>query len=326
MRLFGHTSCAYAVIFSAMIFLSTPLWAETPKGVTEMLQKAADTNNRVSFDTILGMALETWPDKRMDILEAAEGVKPYWLHEDFLEEIDEAEQAEAAAEAASKARGFVYYVDPELWNAKIQLGAGSSTGDTNEKSVTTGLTFKRKFGEAWEHALDLGFDYARNAGTTTRQRFVAKYETLWRAWKKGFLLNYTELELDRFSGFDYRVVENIGAGVDVFDTGKQKLRFEGGPGVRFSKLKETGATESEYLGRLSTTYDVKLSGDLTLKDKSSVIFASESTTFENLAQFNAKLNSHLAARLSVEVKYDSNAPDTTSAWDTATRATLVYGF
>ena len=326
MALLDRTSCLCAVIFSAMIFLSTPLLAETPKGVSDMLKKAADTNNRESFDTILTMALETWPDKRMAILETAEGVKPYWLHTDFLDEIEAAEEAEIAAEAASKARGFVYYVDPALWNAKLQLGAGSSTGDTDEKSISTGLSFKRKFGPAWEHTLDLGFDYARSQSTTTRQRFVAKYETLWRAWEKGFLLNYTELELDRFSGFDYRVVENIGAGIDVFDTGKQKLRFEGGPGVRFSKLKETGVTESEYLGRLSTTYDVKLSGDLTLKDKSSVIFASESTTFENLAQFNAKLNSHLAARLSVEVKYDSNAPEATSAWDTATRATLVYGF
>lgn len=326
MRRFGHTSCAYAVIFSAMMFLSTALWAETPKGVAEMLQKAADTNSRDSFDTILDMALKTWPDKRMDILEAAEGVKPYWLHEDFLEEIEDAEQAKVAAEKASRARGFVYFVDPKLWHAKLQLGAGSSTGDTDEKSLSTGLSFKRTFADAWEHAFDLGFDYARSGGTTTRQRFVAKYETLWRAWNKGFLLNYTELELDRFSGFDFRVVENIGAGVDVFDTGKQKLRFEGGPGVRFSKLKETGFTESEYLGRLSTTYDVKLTGDLSLKDKSSVIFASESTTFENLAQFNAKLNAHLAARLSVEVKYDSNAPEATSAWDTSTRATLVYGF
>ncbi len=326
MNRFGNPFGVFLICIICICLLPSAAISAAPNGVKDMLKKAAETNNKANFVAILSVALETWPDQRMASIIAAEQIKPYWVSDTLLDELDASKKAAVAAEKASKARGVVYYLDPELWNAKFQLGAGTSSGDTDENAVSAGMNFKRSFGANWEHELDIGIDFASSGGITTRQRFVAKYETLWRPWKSGFLLNYTELELDRFSGFDYRVIENIGAGVDVFDTGLHKFRLEGGPGVRFSQLKETGLTETEYLGRISSTYDIKLSGDLTLKDKSAVIFASESITFENTAQFNAKLNSHLAARLSLEVKYDSNAPDATSPWDTATRATLVYGF
>ncbi len=315
-----------AIIFLAFGSIFQPAFADSPKGVSNMLAKAAEINNRISFDAVLFMAIETWPEKRVDILRTAQKIKPYWLNDDFLDEIEEERVAFEEAEAASRARGFVYYVDPELWNAQFEFGAGASTGDTDEKALSAGMNFKREFGNNWEHELDVDFNFARSGSKTTREKLVIKYETLWRPWENAFLLNYTELELDRFSGFKYRLVENIGAGLDLLDDGTHKLRLEGGPGLRFSELSETGEKETEYLGRVSTTYDVKLSRNLGLKDRSAIIFAAESTTFENLAQLSAKLTKSLAARLSLQVKYDSNAPVDTSQWDTSTRASLIFGF
>lgn len=299
--------------------------ADEIKSVKGMLQKAVDNGDEASFDTVLAMALATWPDKRGAILEMAEGLQIDWMATEQVEEIAIAREAVAAAEAASRARGIIYYLDPALWNGQAELGAGSSTGDTDEKSLSVGLSFNRAFGK-WEHDLDFDFDYARSSGETKRQKFVTKYETIWRPWNSAFLLNYTELELDEFSGYDYRVVENIGIGFDLLNSGAHKLRVEGGPGLRFSKLETTGDTETEFLGRLSTTYDWNISDTMTLRDRTSVIFATESTTLKNDLQFSAKLNSHLAARLSFGVQYDSAPPEGTAAWDTSTRATLVYGF
>lgn len=315
------------VTFFLLAFAATSMaHADEIKSVKGMLEKAVERGDEASFDTVLTMALATWPDKRGALLEMAEGIQVDWMATDQIEEIVIAREAAAAAEAASRARGIIYYLDPALWNGQAELGAGSSTGDTDEKSLSVGLSFHRKFGPQWEHDLDMDFDYARSSGETKRQKFVGKYETIWRPWSSAFLLNYTELELDRFSGYDYRVVENIGVGFDLLNKGAHKLRLEGGPGLRFSQFKETGETETEFLGRLSTTYDWKISETMALRDRTSVIFATESTTFENDLQFQAKLNSHLAARLTLGVKYDSAPPEGTAAWDTSTRATLVYGF
>lgn len=321
-----NTFRSFALMFMALAFVSTAeVRADEIKNVKGMLTKAVDAGDEAAFDTVLSMALMTWPDKSVAILEMAEGLKAEWLAVEQIEEIKVAREEKIAAEKASRARGIIYYLDPALWNGQAELGAGSSTGDTDEKALSVGLSFHRNFG-AWEHDLDLDFDYARSSGETKRQKFVTKYETIWRPWSSAFLLNYTELELDRFSGYDYRIVENIGIGFDLLSKGSHKLRVEGGPGLRFSQFKETGVNETEFLGRLSTTYDWKISDSMSLRDRASVIFASESTTLKNALSFSAQLNAHLAARLSFDVQYDSAPPLGTAAWDTSTRATLVYGF
>lgn len=317
---------SFCLLFIALAFVgTTSVQADEIKNVKGMLKMAVEAGDEAAFDTVLSMALVTWPEKRIAILKMAEGLQVSWLAEDQIEEINVAREAALSAEAASRARGIIYYLDPALWNGQAELGAGSSTGDTDEKSLSVGLSFHRNFG-SWEHDLDFDFDYARSSGETKRQKFVSKYETIWRPWKSAFLLNYTELELDRFSGYDYRVVENIGVGFDLISKGNHRFRVEGGPGLRFSRFKETGINETEFLGRLSTTYDWKISDTMSLRDRASVIFASGSTTLKNGLEFSAKLNAHLAARLSFDVQYDSAPPLGTAAWDTSTRATLVYGF
>ncbi|MBV1901205.1 MAG: DUF481 domain-containing protein [Kordiimonadaceae bacterium] len=317
-----------AVFFLAVVFVtgSQPVRADDVATVKVMLEKALETKNKAAFDAVLNVAVVAWPDKRSLILKIAQDVQADWLDATHIEEINMAQKAAVEAEVASKARGIIYFIDPKLWNAQAELGAGSSTGDTNEKALSIGLKFNRKFGKKWEHDLDMDFDYARSSGTTKRQRFLTKYETIWRPWESAFLLNFTELELDRFSGYDYRVVENIGVGFDLLDTDRYKLRVEGGPGIRFSQLEDTGLRETEFLGRLSTTFDWKISEYLSLRDKTSVIFATESNTVENDLRLSAKLNNHMTARLSFDTKYDSNPPINTSAWDTSTRVTLVFGF
>lgn len=300
--------------------------ASDVSSVKGMLQSASKASDKAAFETILKMALTTWPSKQEKILAVAEDVNSEWMRDEHIEQLTAIREAAAAAEKASRDRGIVYYLDPVLWNAQVELGAGSSTGDTSEKSLALGVSFDRKFGENWEHDLDLNFDFASSDGVTTRQKFQTTYEVLWRVWEHLYAISYTDLELDRFSGYDYRVLENIGIGYKLFENKRHGLRFEAGPGIRFSRLELTEETETEYLGRISATYRLQLSERIAFRDRASSTFGGTSTTFTNKAEFSAQLNSHLTARLSFETGYDSASPEGTSAWDTATRATLVYGF
>lgn len=306
--------------------VSTAAFAEVPKGLSDMLKTAATKGDKATFETILQTALATWPGDRNALLTLANTLKPEWTRQEHAAELAKAKADAEAKEQASRARGIFYYLDPKLWNGQAELGAGISTGDTKEKAGSVGLTFKRKFGPKWEHNIDLGFDYARRSGDTTRNRFDGKYEALWKPWDKGFLINYVELELDQFSGYDYRVVENLGFGYQILQTSRQSLRLEAGPGVRFYKVEDEPGSGTEILGRLSSTYEIKFNDSLSLKDRIAFIYGADSRTLENRVQASARINAHLAARLSVEVKYDSEAPDGTAPWDTLTRATFVYDF
>jgi putative salt-induced outer membrane protein len=342
MRLFGNVMrkkmavhAVLACIVAGMVTAVPANAAADPSaGVVEMLKTAAAANDKATFDTLLETALKTWPKKRVALLKSARTISETWMSQGYLDELAAAKAAQEAAEAASRARGIMYYLDPTLWDGQAQLGASTSSGDSDEQGVSAALSFERAFGPKWNHSLNFKFDFGRSEGVTTRQRFVGQYEVMWKPWKDAFLLNFTELELDKFSGFDYRVVENIAIGTQVFRSANQSLRVEGGPGIRISGVEETledgllvpAHTNKEFLGRVSSTYELKLTDNLTFRDRASAIFGTESTTLENWAQFSARINSHMQARLSFEVKYDSLAPIGTAAWDTATRATLVYDF
>lgn len=304
---------------------SVAVHADTPAGVQDMLTSAAE-ESRSSFDTVLRLALETWPEARLDILQTANNVRREWLTPVLITEIEAAEKAAVEAERKSRARGIWYYLDPSLWNAQAQLGATTSTGDTDEQAVSAGLQFSRAFGEHWEHDLNIDFDFARSNGNTTRRRLLTRYETLYKPWDDLYVLNYLEIDFNRFSGFDYRILDNIALGTQLIKNDRHSWRFEGGPGVRFNKFEDTGETETEFLGRVSTTYDLKLTDNINFNERASMIFGTGSITFDNRAALSAKINSSLSARLAFQVQYDSDVPPGAAAWDTLTRATLVYAF
>lgn len=318
---------AMMAVVALMAGLTTlPAAAKTPAGLEDMLKTAVANGDEATFDLLVDTALKTWPASRVDILTAAASIRNDWVSVEFKDEIAEAEAAAAAAEKRSRDRGIIYFLDPSLWNMTAQLGASSSTGDTDEKSVALGIAMSRDFGDKWEHDFNLDFDFARSSGATTRRRIQGRVNTLYKVWDKLYLSNYFEADFNKFSGFDHRLLDSIAIGAQLLKTGRQSLRLEGGPGVRFNNFENSAETSTEFLGRVSSTYDLKLTDNIDFKDQASMIFGTGSVTFDNRASFGAQINASLAARLSFQVQYDSDTPLNSAAWDTITRATLVYKF
>ena len=299
--------------------------AATPAGLEDMLKTAVANGDEVLFDTLVVTALETWPGSRLDILKAAAALEPTWIETGYAQEVAAAEEAAIEAERKSRARGLTYFLDPSLWNTTAQLGIASSTGDTDEQSVALGIAMSRDF-DKWEHDFNLDFDLARSQGVTTRRRVLGRLNTLYTAWDNLFISNYLETDFNKFSGFDYRILDSIALGVKILESERQSLRLEGGPGVRFNAFENSDETSTEFLGRVSSTYELKVTENIDFKDQASVVFGSDSITFDNRASLGAQINSSLAARLSFQMQYDSDTPLDAAAWDTITRATLVYKF
>lgn len=300
--------------------------ADTPAGLEEMLKTAVANGDEALFDTLVGTALQTWPGSRLDILKTAAALEPNWIESDFAQEVADAKAADEEAERKSRARGIIYFLDPTLWNTTAQFGAATSTGDTDEQSIALGIAMSRDFGTKWEHDFNLDFDFASSQGLTTRRRILARLNTIYKAWDGLFVSNYFESDFNKFSGFDYRILDSIALGVKILQSERQSLRIEGGPGVRFNRFEIGNDTETEFLGRVSSTYELQIAENIDFKDQASMIFGTGSMTFDNRATVNAQINSALAARLSFQVQYDSDTPIDAAAWDTITRATLVYKF
>jgi putative salt-induced outer membrane protein len=315
-------------------------FADVPKGVKGLLTTAASKGDKAAFDIMFKAALDTYPGERINIFKLVKSINPAWLDAAHTKELDDLAAADAAAEKASRDRGIWYYLDPVLWNGQVQVGANVSSGDTSQQAGNIGLSFNRKFGTDWEHGFRFNFDYARRDGSTVQERFIGQYDGLWRAWEKGFVSNFTQLEIDQFSGFDYRLTETISIGYQLIDNDRHKLRLEAGPGIRLNKeldIEEVdpvtgdltlieGQNRTEVIGRISSTYDLKLSENVTFTDTASAIFGGEFTSLRNVAQLSTKLTDSLALRLSFEANYDSPVPENTSKFDTISRISVSYDF
>ncbi|WP_374762992.1 DUF481 domain-containing protein [Yunchengibacter salinarum] len=321
-----------ATIFLVFLLLVAPHGraAGVPDGIAALLQTTADKGDETRFQTILTTALESWPDQRQALLTLAEGIRRDWLQDTQKSDLAEARATAAAAERAQRARGFMYYVDPALWDGTIQGGISSSSGNTSETAFNVGLSFDRTFNDVWEHALNLDVDFARRQGVTTQERYNLDYELLYNAIERGFIVNYTEIDVDRQTGFDYRVIENLGLGYKLLDSDRQTLRVEVGPGVRFNRIEasetEPAFTRTEFLGRLAGSYELQINDDIKLDDRISLIVGGQSTTLETVAGVSTRINSALSARFGFEASFDSNPPPDTANWDTITRANIVYDF
>jgi len=325
---------ALFLLLGAASGAGAPLRADVPADIQTLLQATLDRGDRASFEIILDSALATWPDERVALLAFVEGLNAQWLDADEIQEIRVAERQAEEALAAEKARGLWYYLDPKYWNPQVEAGAGNSTGDTQEVSVSLGASINRSF-ENWDHSLEFFADFARRQGLTTRQRFTLEENTVYSGWDNWLFVNFGLVEFDRFSGFDFRITETLGIGYQLIDTDTQSLRLEVGPGIRYSVLDDTlsddgllieGGTRTEILGRLAATYSRQITENLTLNEQAGFVLGSTSSRFDNELSLSATLMDNLKARLRFQAIYESDVPDGTSAWDTVSRLTLVYDF
>lgn len=332
-----YSAFAPAAALCASLALTVPstgsLAAAEPPGVRDLLKTAIAAEDRETFDRILKLALETWPGDKTDIFKLVEELRADWMTADQVEVLADYREAVAAAEKKERDRGIWYYTDPKYWNPKLELGAGTASGDTSEQSIALGFSINRDF-DKWSHKFDARLDYAERQSVVTRDRLDFIQESSWNVFQKGFVNNFTQVEFDRFSGFDWRVTEVIGVAYQLLESDKQKLRITAGPGFRFSRVEEAiegdvitpAFTRQEVIGRFGANYSLKLGDGITFEETAAGVLGTSSFRLDNSAILSAQINSSLAARLRFDVVYETDVPVGTSEIDTVTRATIVYTF
>lgn len=320
-----------AALFVTSI-LSIPALADIDPALQAMLETAIKSGDVAHISAIEKVALATWPEEAVAIKAMVEKLSTPAVQANAPEQkllAFDATKNEAAVTNATdtkKTGGFNYYLNPALWNGQLELGGGTSTGNTEEQGISIGLSFKRMFAEKWEHDLDSNFDYAKSQGLITKRKIVGEYKLLWKPWDHFYTMNFLQLEADKFSGYKYRVTENIGIGYEIINKSNMLWRIEGGPGIQYNKLYISDISESKILGRVSNTFEMDLWKNMKISNKTSVVYTNASTTFDNKAQLSARINAHLAAKLTFGIKHDTGAPLGKEKTDTVSRATIVYDF
>ncbi len=213
------------------------------------------------------------------------------------------------------------------WTGEGAFSAGNTTGNT--ETTDLGLAMKVKHqGDNWVQSGELAADYGETDSVESKNRIFAAGQ-VYRIFDER-LSGYGRLswERDEFSGFDNRYFLGIGAAWKALQGETTNWIIEGGPGYKIDEIRETLTTPAmteESIGlRGGSKFEHKLSEAVVLSNNSEVIYSDASTQLLNVLALTANLWGNLSARVSLDVRHDTDPLPDFEATDTATRFSLVY--
>lgn len=220
------------------------------------------------------------------------------------------------------------------WSGEGSFSAGTSTGNTETSEVGLGLDLKRTEGR-WVAGVKAQADYGKTDGTETRNRVFLSGTVDYQIRDQLFGFGQGSYEKDEFSGFENRYFLGGGLGWNVFESDRVNWSVRGGPGIKVDEIREVttegsvttpAQTETSFSVIASSDYALKINDNVDLSNETNMLYASESTQISNTVALTASLTDTLSARVSFDVRHDTNPPDGFEATDTTTRISLVYKF
>jgi putative salt-induced outer membrane protein len=222
-----------------------------------------------------------------------------------------------------------------VWRGEGALALGYTTGNTETRDLGLGVGLTRAT-RLWRTSVEAAADYGRTDGTDTKNRIFLAGDGDRFINERLFGFGRVSHELDEFSGFDSRSFVGGGLGYEILTGERASWSVRGGPGVKIDRVRsriETGVpedivipgrTEESFSIIAASKYSYVFNDNVRLRNETSLVTADESTQIGNILGLTAALNTALSARVSVEVRHETDPPPGFTATDTATRFSLVY--
>lgn len=224
----------------------------------------------------------------------------------------------------------------DKWTGESSVSASATTGNSDTTDVGVAVNIARD-GGAWTTGLETFIDYGEQDGVEAKNRFFLAGQADREINKRAYGFGRLSYEQDEFSGFQSRLFLGGGLGYQIAASEKTVWAVEGGPGVKIDKVRTVQPTPENGLAtpvfggtERSVSYIAKSDFSYTFNDNVSftnatnLIYAEESTQVGNIAAITAALTDVLSARISLEVRHDTNPPLGFESTDTATRFSIVY--
>ena len=213
------------------------------------------------------------------------------------------------------------------WDFSLSFSYLATSGNSDTQTGGTDFTFKRK-PTPWGVEGGISIMQASQDGDTTAERAKAavrgtrKVDGRWDVFLGG------SIETDKFAGIHRRYVGEGGARFSALDTERQALAFDGG--LTYTREEPTMGESQGYVGGL-----LGLNYKYSFAEKTS--FTQRLVYFPNFKEgadwrgesesaLQAALNSWLALKVGVSVRYQNEPVPGFKKTDTTTTASLVLTF
>ena len=220
----------------------------------------------------------------------------------------------------------------EGWTGQGEAGGFVSTGNAEESGLALGLGLKKE-SLKWRHRVDAIADYRETEGVKTKERYFAGYEGNYKITDRLYAVGALSWEKDVFAGIDRRFAESLGIGYRVIDQKTLHLDVDASVAARQTEyvrpqvsIPEKDYSESTIGGRLGGRLVWDINENTSLSEVAVAYIDSRSNTLESTTALTTRLSGSLAARLSFNIRNESDPPVGREQTDTTTRASLVYSF
>ena len=231
-----------------------------------------------------------------------------------------------------------YAQEKDGWSGEGAFTAGYTTGNTETTDLGLGVDVARKAG-LWKVELVADGEYGEQDGIESRNRYFFSGDVDRLLGEKLFSFGRASYEVDQFTGFDSRTFVGGGLGYHIFAGDKATWTVRGGPGVKIDEIKRTVTTDSTgavvvspaetvtSIGAVARSeFGYQFNENVKLANETDVLYGETSTQIENSIALIASVSKSSSARMSFNVRYDTNPADGFEDTDTALKVALVYGF
>jgi len=294
----------FCCFLSAATLMGAPAAAEplTPS-VRAMVEKAARSGDGEKADTVAGFAKE--------------------LHPESAEEIDAIVAAARADREAARLETIANARLLENWMGTVEVGGSIATGNSDTLTFSAGLNLKKE-SLHWRHSITGLADIQRNDGVNSQHRLLAGYQVDRTIAQRLYTSTSFGFERNEVAGLNSRFTEALNLGYKVIDRPNLSWRLEGGPALRQAKF--TDRSDNGLAVRAASEFGWDISSRARLTQTTTGFVENRGESVRSSTALTSQLRGALAARLSLNVQYESNPPPGDKKVDTVTRATLIYGF
>lgn len=211
------------------------------------------------------------------------------------------------------------------WTGSGELGLVFARGNSDTETINAklGLTYTR---ERWSNESEFSYLRSENDGSLDASRFLASNITRYEMNERSYLTGSARYDKDKFSSFDYQASAAVGYGYRILTGETHVLSVEAGPGVRFSEERDSGDSQTDFIGRGALDYLWTISETAKLENHFLVETGASNTFMENDLSLTVAINGGLSLKTGVAVRHNTDVAPGRDNTDVLSTVNLVYSF
>lgn len=221
----------------------------------------------------------------------------------------------------------------ELFYGDTEFGFIVTSGNTDSLAVKLKANVFQDF-EKWRNQFKFDSlvkkDKNQETGETEKSAeryFVSAQGNYKLGEEQASFFIYSDIEKDKFSGFDYQTSLSSGYGNRLYEGEKNTIDFDIGPGINY-QMKDENVSESGFLIRLALHWQRNVSErtrfNQTLSSEKSL--SGLNSRLKSETSLISQINNDLSLKFSYLYRYNSAPEDDKMNFDGETSATIVFNF